>query len=445
MAFLSINDRAARNSLSRSTRRAAAVASTLFALSACSAPPTGSDVSALDAAQDERAPEDVAIDVSPPMDRPDVPPPMPDVAVDTPADQPVVVMGDNRVVQLSAGARHTCALQARGTVYCWGGNGNGQLGDGTSRTTRRVPTLVMGLDDATQIAAGSLFTCALRRNGTVLCWGSNNNGELGGGAMGPERLVPGPVAGVEEATRITAGSGHTCVIRRDETVLCWGWNRFSQVGDGTVDGFRRPTVVAGLGGVVQLDAGWSHTCARLRDGAVRCWGHNDSGQVGDGTRVGRPSVANVTGLRAALDFACGEKRSVALTAPDELWVWGRNETPSRLDDPMPAPTRFGSFTAISQLAPGSGFTCVRLESGRVQCWGRGALGSLGNGSNRDQLLPTDVAMLDDAVDVVAGDFHVCARRRSGSLACWGNNSDGQLGATTPASQSLVPVEVMPLP
>jgi hypothetical protein len=200
-----------------------------------------------------------------------------------------------------------------------------------------------------------------------------------------------------------------------------------------------------LSGVVQLDAGSSHTCARLRDGAVRCWGHNDAAQVGDGTRVDRPSVTNVTGLRPVLDFECGEKRSVALTAPDELWVWGRNESPTRLDEVVMVPTRFGAFTAIAQLAPGAESTCVRLESGRVRCWGRGALGALGNGSDRDQLLPVDVAMLDDAVELVAGDRHRCARRRSGSLVCWGTNSDGQLGAGTTVSLSLLPVAVLPLP
>jgi alpha-tubulin suppressor-like RCC1 family protein len=372
---------------------------------------------------------------------------MPEAAIDVAPDLPVLP-GDPRVVQLAVGTRHTCALQARGTVYCWGSNSNGQLGDGTTRTVRRAPVRVMGVDDATQIAAGQQFTCALRRDGTVLCWGANAEAQMGDGARGADRPLPAPVAGVAEVTQLTAGAGHACALRRDASVLCWGWNRFAQVGDGTEGGHRRAARVPGLTSVVQIDAGWSHTCARRSDGSVVCWGFNEAGQIGDGTRgdtANRSSPTAVMGLRNALEVAAGATRSVARTAPDELWVWGRNEEPFRLDQPVPVPTRFGTFTGLAQLAPSASFTCVRLESGRVQCWGRGDLGSLGNGNNRDQVMPTEVAMLDDAVEIAAGDFHVCARRRGGSLVCWGSNSDGALGSGTMEPRSLVPVAVLPMP
>lgn len=430
----------------RIARRWVGCCAALVALSACSSSATGTDAGPIDAAQEDRAqPVDVPLDV-PSVDMPDVAP-MPEASVDVPPDLPVL-MGDARVVQLSAGARHTCALQGRGSVYCWGGNGNGQLGDGTARTMRPTPVRVTGLDDATQIAAGGLFTCALRRDGTVACWGSNANGEMGTGMMGSDRVVPAPVAGAEQVTQLTAGSGHVCALRRDETVLCWGWNRFAQVGDGTEGGVRRPALVAGLTAVVQIDAGWSHTCARRRDGSLVCWGFNEGGQIGDGTRgdmANRPTPTAVMGLRDVLDVAAGATRSVARTGPDQVWVWGRNETPSRTDEPTPLPTRFGTFSGVAQLAPSASFTCVRLESGRVQCWGRGALGALGNGSDRDQVMPTEVSMLDDAVELAAGDHHVCARRRDESLVCWGSNSNGALGTGAMGSQSLVPVAVLPLP
>ena len=423
----------------------------LLSLTACSSSATGGDagpldVGPLDAGRDAPSPPvDVALDVSA-ADVVDVSA-MRESAVDVAPDLPALT-GDPRVVQLAAGARHTCALQARGTAYCWGSNGKGQLGDGTTRTVRRAPVQVMGVEDATQIVAGGSFTCALRRDGTVLCWGSNTEGQMGDGTTGADRPRPGPVAGAERVTQLTAGAGHACALLRDETVLCWGWNRFAQIGDGTEGGFPRATRVLGLSAGVQIDAGWSHTCARRRDGTLLCWGFNEGGQIGDGTRgdmANRPSPTPVLGLRDALDVAAGATRSIARTAPDDLWVWGRNEEPFRLDQPVPVPTRFGNFTGVAQLSPSSGFTCVRLASGRVQCWGRGALGSLGNGSARDQLMPTDVAMLDDAMEIAAGDLHVCARRREGSLVCWGSNSDGLLGSGSMEPQSLVPVAVLPVP
>jgi len=274
------------------------------------------------------------------------------------------------------------------------------------------------------------------------------NGELGAGVMGADRPTPMPVAGADQVTQLAAGSGHTCALRRDETVLCWGWNRFAQVGDGSVGGVRRPAAVAGLSSVVQLDAGSSHTCARRRDGSLLCWGFNEGGQIGDGTRGDlaiRPRPTAVMGLRDVLEVAAGATRSAARTAPDTVWVWGRNETPSRTDEPTPLPTRFGSFSGVVQLAPSSSFTCVRLASGRVSCWGRGGLGALGNGSDRDQLAPTEVVMLDDAVELAAGHHHVCARKRDGSLVCWGSNSNGALGGGSTVRQSLVPVAVLPAP
>lgn len=418
----------------------------LLSLAACSESATARDDGTHDAGQDAQAlPDVVALDV-PAADAVDVAT-MPEASVDATPDLPAPT-GDPRVIQLVVGARHTCALQARGTVYCWGSNGKGQLGDGTTRSVRPAPVRVLGLDDATQIAAGQQATCALRRDGTVLCWGSNTEGQMGDGVMGADRPRPGPVAGLEQVTQLTAGAGHACALLRDETVLCWGWNRFAQVGDGTVGGMRRPTRVPGLSSVVQIDAGWSHTCARRRDGAVLCWGLNTSGQIGDGTRgdmADRPSPTAVMGLRDVLDVAAGATRSIARTAPDAIWVWGRNEAPFRLDEPMPAPTRFGTFTGVAQLAPSEGFTCVRLESGRVQCWGRGQLGALGNGDTRDRLMPTEVVRLDDAVEIAAGDLHVCARRREGSVVCWGNNSDGALGSGSTEPRSLVPVPVLPMP
>jgi len=234
---------------------------------------------------------------------------------------------------IAAGWRHTCALKS-GQVYCWGYNGDGRLGDGTT-TDRITPTLVadgaMGNSGVTAVAAGWAYTCALK-GGQVYCWGYNGNGRLGDGTT-TDRNTPTLVAdgemGNSGVTAIAAAEGgHTCALKGGQ-VYCWGRNGKGQLGDGTTTDRNTPVAVTNMGsGVTAIAAGSFHTCA-LKGGQVYCWGWNFFGQLGDGTTTDRTTptlVANgAMGNSGVTAVAAGGRHTLGLKDTTCLFAWGRND------------------------------------------------------------------------------------------------------------------------
>ena len=211
---------------------------------------------------------------------------------------PVTVSGITGLGAFTTGAYHTCAVPADGKVRCWGRNDMGQLGDGTltsSSTPVQVETGSGPLTGVTALAGGGSHTCALLSNGTVRCWGENDQGQLGDGTTLSKRNGIA-VTGISTAIAISSGWEHSCAVLADGTVRCWGANAFGQLGDGTTTLRPTPVPVSGITGAVGVTAGWwHHSCALLDDGTVKCWGANDWGQLGDGTATGSLSPVTMSG------------------------------------------------------------------------------------------------------------------------------------------------------
>lgn len=159
--------------------------------------------------------------------------------------------------RISVGLSHTVALKDDETVWAWGSNENGQLGDGTNNDSS-IPVQVIGLTDVVAISAGSKHTVALKEDGTVWTWGWNLSGQLGNGDWN-DSSTPVQVTGLTDVVAITAGSGHTVVLKEDGTVWAWGCNRNGELGIGTTTNMNNtPVQVTGLTDVVQISAqgGW---------------------------------------------------------------------------------------------------------------------------------------------------------------------------------------------
>jgi len=197
---------------------------------------------------------------------------------------PVQVEQGSKIVGVSAGFVHTCALVSGGSVDCWGYNFDGQVGDGTVNHIRPYanpsPARVVGITKALSISAGGFHTCALIAGGTVSCWGYIR-------VFTPAPLldsaVPEAVPGIKNAISISTGGFHTCALIADGTVKCWGVDQFGQLGDGTLRDSAKPVTVIGIKHAVSISSGLLHTCAVLAGGAVKCWGGNDEGELGTGT------------------------------------------------------------------------------------------------------------------------------------------------------------------
>lgn len=225
-------------------------------------------------------------------------------------------------VQAATGSDHSLAVADDGTVWAWGENADGQLGDGTEQP-RPTPVRVVGLTGVKQVAAGVDYSLALRKDGTVWAWGDNRNGRLGDGTT-EDRRLPVPVAGLTAVTRIAAGEAHSLALRGGE-LWAWGRNDFGQVGDGTFSDAPRPVRVRRLPlGVTDVAGGTDFSIASSADGSVWTWGGNYAGQLGNGGTGTRPVPGLIAGLAGITQVAAGNAHAFALDDQGFLWAWGHN-------------------------------------------------------------------------------------------------------------------------
>jgi alpha-tubulin suppressor-like RCC1 family protein len=245
------------------------------------------------------------------------------------------ITGLSDVRAISASNQTGLALRSDGTVWSWGDNSHGQLGSGAVGGLRTTPAQIAGLSSVTAIAAGYLHSLALRADGTVWAWGDNIAGDLGNdtGVSGQYRPYPLQVAGLSGVTAIAAGQSGSMALRNDGTVWVWGWKGNGEFGDGTTSELsatqKTPRPVPGLAGVVTIAAGYGHRLAAMADGTVWAWGGNAEGEIGNGvfSTTGCGCVTTptqVVGLGGVIALSGGSEHSLALKGDGTVWAWGRD-------------------------------------------------------------------------------------------------------------------------
>ncbi len=324
--------------------------------------------------------------------------------LDTAQAQPfqVTALGKD-VVEVKAGYTSTCARKADGSVWCWGADTFGQTGSGTPAAAQLQPVKVPLADEAEELSAGGIHTCARTTGGSVFCWGGNQVGQIGNAMPSSPVLSPEKVTLLgDDVAGIAAGATHTCARKTDGSVWCWGANQQGQVGDGTTQSPRpAPVLVPELAsGVVEIGAGVAHTCARTA-AATWCWGSNDEGQLGTGAPgVPQPSPVQVdlSGLDGEVTgLALGYQHTCAITSEGSAWCWGANGH-GQLGDG----TTQGSASPVKVTSPGVGYarvvtgqyhSCALTTDTLIQCWGFNALAQLGTAAMSEQEISPVEAVL----------------------------------------------------
>jgi alpha-tubulin suppressor-like RCC1 family protein len=374
---------------------------------------------------------------------------------------------------LATGSDHTCALDAAGKAVCWGGNGFGQLGDG-SKTRSAVPVIVSGGRQFSSIIAGLGFTCGLAGDGQTYCWGgivpdvtpwwilgpvtgslrfrsvtgggwhacgltssgeawcwgTETAGELGDGDQpdpwGYGRSVTSPVQveGGLHFTELVAGGSHTCGVTVDGATWCWGSNSDSQLGTRPKPHSKysgTPVRADGERVLTRISAGGFHTCGLDESLQAWCWGANRAGQLGNGTTAGSATPVRVAAGVHFVELHAGEQHTCGLTETGEAWCWGDSYDAAEFGSSRTivlTPRRVGGTLTFRTLATSGRHTCGVTASGAIWCWGSNAAGQLGLGRTPG-FNPALVPGAGPAVRVVAGATHSCSLDASGSASCWG--------------------------
>ncbi|WP_375759488.1 Ig-like domain-containing protein [Corallococcus exercitus] len=344
--------------------------------------------------------------------------------------------------RLAAGDHHTLALKQDGTVWAWGSNVSGQLGDGAA-TSRLTPVQVPGLASVAALTAGGAHTLALKQDGTVWAWGSNGSGQLGDGTT-TNRLTPVQVQGLTGVAALSAGAYHTLALKQDGTVWAWGSNGYGQLGNGTTADQPTPVQVPGLTGVVAVAVGHSHAQVLKSDGTAWAWGANHWGQLGDGTTTSRLTPVQVQGLTGVAALTAGWGQTFALKHDGTVWAWGYNGN-GRLGDGTGndrlAPVQVQGLTGVATVTAGGAHTFALKKDGTVWVWGYNAYGQLGDGTQTDRYTPVQVPGLTGVAVLAAGLYHSLLLRQDGTVWAWGWNDYGQLGDGTQTVR-LTPMQLL---
>ena len=348
------------------------------------------------------------------------------------------------VQTILAGGSHVLASKTDGTLWAWGSNSpSGQLGLNTADTAiHSLPVQVGTAANWQLLAPGATHSVATRSDGTVWAWGGNGNGQLGNLPRLPLPLSPqfGPVVSA------SGGNTHSVAIRPDGSMWVWGLNSNGQLGLGATDSLPHPVAIQiGAGSVWQsASAGSTHTLALKSDGTLWACGSNGNGQMGDGTTILRPSLFQIGTDNQWRGISAGVSHSCAVKADGTLWAWGNNAN-GQLGDGTTVqryfPTPIGSSTNWkSVVTSGAGsFTVALKTDGTLWSWGLNSSGQLGDGTTTQRLSPAQVGTAT-WLAAALGNSHVVAIRSDGTLWAWGSNTNGRLGDGT-TTQRTSPVQI----
>jgi|GEM_PF-1034439 len=345
--------------------------------------------------------------------------------------------------EISVGQFHSVAIRDNGTLWAWGQNTNGQLGDGTN-INKSYPIQIGEDNDWKVVSAGGYHTVAIKEDGTLWAWGANNFGQLAilGGSI--TRYSPVKVDTMHNWKFVSCGTYHSIALKTDSTLWVWGYNNYGQLGDGTNTQKNTPTQILNTTPWKIVRAGGSHTVAIKYDSTLWTWGENIFGGLGDGTTSSKNIPVHISPSNYWIDVSAGASHTLAIKSDSTLWGWGYNGY-GGVGDGTTINRKLPVLIDVSRnwksIFAKASFSIGTKLDGTLWGWGRNDVGSLGNGTTTTLLLPEQISGLTDWHMIASGvSGHNIASRAGGSLWAWGHNSAGQVGDSTNTNRN-IPISI----
>jgi len=343
------------------------------------------------------------------------------------SDDVTVVNLDDDGTMVDNDQEHSAALKTDGTVWTWGRNNYGQLGDGTT-TQRNLPVQVSDLSDVIAIETVNNYGLAVKSDGTVWSWGRNNYGQLGDGTT-TQRNSPVQVNDLTNIVSVAGDASSSLALRSDGTVWAWGRNNYRQLGDNTTTSRQSPVQVIGLTDVVAIAMDY-HGMALKSDGSVWTWGRNNNGQLGHGGTSTQGLAAKAHDLDDVIGISGSYLTTQVLRLDKTVWGWGDNAA-GKLGDGTTTdrltPVQALNLTDVAAISSDADHTLALKTDGTIWSWGENAQGRLGDGTTSDRYTPVQVDNLSNVVVVAGGYNSSFAITSDGSVWGWGNGSYGDIG------------------
>jgi uncharacterized repeat protein (TIGR02543 family) len=374
-------------------------------------------------------------------------------------------------VSIWGGARAVNTLKSDGTVWSWGLNAKGQLGNGTT-TDASLPVQVLGpggaghLTGIVAVMGGEQHNFALKSDGTVWAWGDNSHAQLGNGTT-TNSSTPVQVSGLTSIVKLGGRGYHSVAVKTDGTVWTWGWDEYGALGNGVDDSnidYLVPIEVAGVTNPIMVTSGFQFSIALMQNHTLMAWGNNSEGEIGDGTTTNRLTPVSVSGIDQVVWVSAGWTHVVAIRADGTVWTWGANNWQGAFDcedtydnnnlgfycgygmlgdgteNDHHTPEQISGLSGAIMALGGDSSTSVLLKDGTVWTFGSNGAGQLGVPAIYQSLVPVQVQGLCSEVYIMTRDFHNEALCADGSLWSWGSGENGELGNGT-VNNSAVPVQV----
>ncbi|MDB5492357.1 MAG: repeat domain protein [Micavibrio sp.] len=353
------------------------------------------------------------------------------------------------------GIFHICGIKADNTAFCWGRNGSGEIGNGTSGSNVLYPASVSGAGAWADVSTGGnngsgiFSTCGIKMNGSLYCWGDNNFGQ-GGNSSTSAANAPRAVTFSGTWQEVSVGDDFACALKSDNSVWCWGQNNHNQWGDGVNFGswFWDAHAVASAGAKwkkVEASSNWGNgfACGLKNDDTAWCWGYNNRGQLGfssSGTDSKGPVAVITTGVQTWKSISAGGNQSCGIKTDGTGWCWGGNDygeigvgvTGGTYTTPQAISV--SGVTTWTDIVAGDSQTCGIKTDGTGWCWGYGQEGNNGDGAISDYNTPHEI-QAGSKWKVLRPGWVVCGIKLDGSLWCWGENYNGAVGNGTTSQQN----------